>query len=239
MRLHRFIGRFKLKVGGLKLEDKELLNQLRNVLKLRIGERIILCDGQRSEGLAEIREYGRNFTGVEVIEISKNKNEPGRQVVLYCSILKRENFELVVQKATEIGVKEIAPIITERTVKLSIRQDRLEKIIKEAAEQSERGIVPILHEPIDLEKAVSNAVGNKLNCFFDQSGQMYRHRKSDNGLAMSKEGVGVWIGPEGGWSPRELEMAGDARFEIISLGKTTLRAETAAIIGAYLVIHNP
>lgn len=237
MRLHRFIGSFKLKIGGLKLEDKELTDQFRDVLKLKIGERMILCDGQENEGLAEIREYGKDFTGVEVIEISENKNEPDRQVILYCSVLKRENFEFVAQKATEVGVKEIVPVITERTVKLSIRQDRLEKIIKEAAEQSGRGIVPVLHEPIDLEKAVGNAVKNKLNYFFDRSGQMYRHHRSDNGLAMSR--IGIFIGPEGGWSPSELGMAKRSGFEIISLGKTTLRAETAAIVGAYLVIHSP
>lgn len=73
-----------------------------------------------------------------------------REVILYCAILKHENFELVVQKATEAGIKEIAPIITTRTIKLDIRKDRLEKIIKEAAEQSGRGVVPVWNWPLNL-----------------------------------------------------------------------------------------
>src|SRR3989344_4947911 len=148
MKIHRFIGNFKIKIGALRINDEELLNQLRNVLKLKVGEKIILCDGRRNEGSAEIKEYGKDYVEVEIKEVGVNENEPEKQVILYCSILKRENFELVVQKATEIGIKEIVPIITERTVKLDIRKDRLEKIIREAAGQSGRGTVPVLHEPI-------------------------------------------------------------------------------------------
>ena len=131
MKIHRFIGNFEINIGDLKINGKELLNQFRSVLKLKVGEKIILCDGKINEGVAEIKAYGKDYIEVEIQEVSVNKNEPVREVILYCSILKRENFELVVQKATEVGIKEIIPIITERTVKLDIRKDRLEKIIKE------------------------------------------------------------------------------------------------------------
>src|SRR3989338_7997573 len=171
MKQHRFIGKFNIVPGIFKISDFELVNQIRNVLKLKVGEKVILCDGNNKEGVAEIKGYGKNLVEVEIQEISVNQNEPERNVVLYCSILKKENFELVVQKATEIGVKEIVPIITARTVKLDIRKDRLEKIIKEASEQSGRGIVPVLRDPINFEKAVANVSKNYLNFFFDQSGK--------------------------------------------------------------------
>jgi len=236
MKIHRFIGDFNIKPGSLKLKDKELLNQFRSVLKLKVREKIILCDGKMNEGMAEIKEYGKDYIEVEIKEVGVNKNEPEKQVILYCSILKRENFELVVQKATEIGIKEIVPIITERTVKLDIRKDRLEKIIREAAEQSGRGTVPVLHEPIDFGKAVSETDKNSVKIFFDQSGQIDRHRKMVNQPVMSK--VGIFIGPEGGWTSKEIKTVRIAGFQIVSLGKTTLRAETAAIVGSYSVINN-
>ncbi|MDO8496678.1 MAG: RsmE family RNA methyltransferase [bacterium] len=236
MKIHRFIGNFNLKIGYIEIKDPELLNQFRNVLKLKIGERVTLCDGKINEGVAEIKEYGKDYIEVEIKEVNTNKNEPEIQVILYCAILKRENFELVVQKATEIGIKEIVPIITERTVKLDIRKDRLEKIIREAAEQSGRGIVPVLREPIDFDRAVSEMDKNSVKIFFDQSGQIDRHHKTVNQPSVSK--VGIFIGPEGGWTSKEIETARTAGFEILSLGKTTLRAETAAIIGSYLAINN-
>ena len=233
MKIHRFIGNFKIKIGALRINDEELLNQLRNVLKLKVGEKIILCDGRRNEGSAEIKEYGKDYVEVEIKEVGVNENEPEKQVILYCSILKRENFELVVQKATEIGIKEIIPLITARTVKLDIRKERLEKIIKEAAEQSGRGIAPVLNEPIDFEKAIKNINSKNANFLFDISGKEFNSYTTNYLLHTTS-----WIGPEGGWTSQELETAKTADFEIVCFGKTTLRAETAAIIGSYLAIHS-
>ncbi len=236
MKTHRFIGDFNIRSGGLKLQDKELLNQFRSVLRLRVGEKVILCDGKMSEGIAEVKEYGKDYIEVEIKGVSVNKNEPEKQVILYCSILKRENFELVVQKVTEVGITEIIPLITDRTVKLDIRKERLAKIIKEAAEQSGRGVVPVLHNPIDFEKAVGAMAVGSTNIFLDISGINLLNLKPN---ICNLKAISVWVGPEGGWTAQELEIARTAGFEIISLGKTTLRAETAAIIGSYLVINNP
>ena len=233
MRLHRFIDNFELKFGNFKLYDKELFNQVRNVLKLKAGERIILCDGKMNEGIVEIKKYEKDHIKVEIQNISTNKNEPERSVILYCAILKRENFELVVQKATEIGVRKIIPIITDRTVKLNIRQDRLKKIIKEAAEQSGRGVVPILQEPVSFKEAIKDIADNGTNLLFDISGE-----KSNFHSIHYKLFITTWVGPEGGWTSQEIETAKTAGFEIVSLGNTILRAETAAIIGAYLIIYS-
>ena len=235
MKTQRFIGNFNLNNADLKVNDAELLNQLKNVLRLGLGDEVILCDGKLNEAIAKISEIGKDFISFRIIGISKNKNEPDGDDSLYCSILKRENFELVVQKAVEAGIKEIVPIVSERTVKLDIRKDRLEKIIKEAAEQSGRGILPELQNTTKLQEAVKNSEGNKINIFFDISGDIIRPSMLNTGY---KDNVGVWVGPEGGWTPEELELARNSGFKIISLGKLTLRAETAAIVGTYLAIHN-
>ncbi len=230
MKLHRFIRDFNLQTKILEIFDEEIINQVKNVLRLKIGDKIILADGKLNEALAEIREFRKESILVDIVEISQNKNEPVVHAVLYCSILKRENFELVVQKAVEVGVVEIIPLIAERTVKLNLKEERLKKIILEAAEQSGRGRVPILHDVMSFERALDIASQNDVNLFFDVSGSMY------NSLKMQHSGrVGIFVGPEGGWGEKEIELAKEKKFQIVSLGKLTLRAETAAIIASYLV----
>ena len=119
-----------------------------------------------NEAVAKILLLAKDKAELEILETIKNKNESENHVNLYCSILKKENFELAVQKAVEVGVKEIIPIITARTVKLGLNHERLNKIIKEAAEQSGRGVLPKLDEAIIFDEALKLAKENDLNLFF-------------------------------------------------------------------------
>lgn len=251
MTTQRFFGNFnfsKEEIGKIiEISDKNIIHQIRNVLRLKIGDEIILCDGKSNEAISKIidpsatrfaealakRNGYKNFLNLEIIKVFKNNNEPEKDIVLYCAILKKENFELVVQKAVEIGVKEIIPVISKRTVKLNLKYDRLEKIIKEAAEQSGRGILPILRKAMDFKKAVEVAKQNNVNLFFDISGE----KITENQLKSNQEKIGLFIGPEGGWDTGELEFAKDNKFEILSFGKLTFRAETAAIIASYIVLN--
>ena len=233
MKIHRFIGEFKLKTGHIIISDAEIFNQMKNVLRLEAGETIILGDGKLNEGEAKIISFGKGSVEVEIMEVGKNTNEPSTDVILYCSILKKENFEWVVQKATELGIKEIVPVISKRTVKLNLRADRLEKIIREAAEQSGRGIVPKIHEPINFEDAVRDISKDGGNLFFDISGVVISILKPNT---YNLKPVSVWVGPEGGWDDTEIELARANKFTVVSLGKLTLRAETAAIVASGLVL---
>ena len=159
----------------------------------------------------------------------KNGNEPARAVTLYCSLLKREHFAWVAQKAVEVGVAEIVPIISARTIKLAFKKERVQKIMHEAAEQSGRGVVPILHAPMRFAEALGHAIGkNNSSVLFDISGKPLRAITIIGGNR-----IGIFIGPEGGWDSTELEAAHTKNFQITSLGKLTLRAETAAIIGVH------
>lgn len=215
--------------GFLQIHDQKIVRQIRSVLRLSAGEKILLADGRGREALATIVKLTNRSVAVELERIIDNENEPTKHVVLYAAILKRENFELVVQKATEIGIKEIVPLITRRTVKLALKHDRLEKIIREAAEQSGRGMVPKLHQPMEFEEAITRAKGRHI--LFDVSGQIL-----DSSFQIS-DSLGTWIGPEGGWEASEIEKALSFKFQVLSLGKLTLRAETAAIVAAYLAVH--
>jgi len=99
MKLHRFIIPIQLDKKQIRLVDKELLNQLRNVLRLKAGDKIMLADGQLNEALVQIKSVSKDFAELEIVKVSKNENESKVHGVLYAALLKRENFELVVQKS--------------------------------------------------------------------------------------------------------------------------------------------
>jgi len=247
MKIHRFIGPFDLTQKSLQIKDKEIVNQMKNVLRLKEGELVELCDGKDISAMAEIAKINKDSVDVLIEKIEKNKNKSKNKVSLFCAILKKENFELVVQKATECGISKIIPIITARTIKTGLNMDRLKKIAKEASEQSGRITVPEISEPIKFEDAIKN-IGEE-SVFFDASGELTfemhcagwraEHSKfsAENYMRISKDNSprSIWIGPEGGWTEEEIAKAKSLNFKIASLGTLTLRGETAAIIATYLI----
>ena len=224
---HRFIGKFEIGADRLLIRDAELAHQLRSVLKLRKGEKIVLADGKGREALCSIEDI--SGAGAEVaVEARRLSDEPERKVTLYCAVLKSDNFEFVVEKAVETGASRIVPVITARTVKQGIKQERLAKIAHEAAEQCGRGIVPEVACPMAFRAALKDAAELDRNYFFDASGEDYPRPQ------VPCASVGIWIGPEGGWEDFELDAARENKFIIASLGKLILRAETAAAVATYL-----
>ena len=218
MRLHRFI-----------IKDPELLHQWREVLRLRAGEQVVLADGAGTEVRAEIKTLAKDHAELEPLGELTTKPESGRQVTLYCAVLKSDHFELVAQKATEIGVTAIQPIITIRTVKTSLRLGRLEKIIKKAAEQSSRTTLPQISEPMSFEEAISEASKHEQNYFLDPATEQ-------NFKTIKAHDVAIWIGPEGGWTAEELAKSKEFA-KAVSISPFVLRAETAAIVASYLTLH--
>ncbi len=224
MKTHRFIGDFNFKSTEITLTDGELFNQLKNVLRLTPGEKILIGNGQGEEAEAEIEVLEKEKLVLKINQVKPINTEPARKVKLYCAILKKENFELAVQKATEIGVSEITPVITERTVKTGLNFERLQKIIKEAAEQAGRGILPILKETLDFEKALQTETSPKI-----------LFHPSDHQMApVSGDQIAVFIGPEGGFTENEVAFAKEHGAQIATFGPLIFRAETAAIIASYL-----
>ena len=151
-----------------------------------------------------------------------------KKAELFCALLKRENFELIAQKATEIGIETITPILTNRTVKTGFNRERLEKIIREASEQSGRTTLPKLNEPTTLAEAMISVTPGR-SVFFDLSGKELTQEE------YTSEITSCFIGPEGGFTEEETETARKAGLIIGSLGKLTLRGETAAIVASFLI----
>lgn len=232
MRLHRFIGDFDFNGKEIVISDKNFINQARNVLRLKTGDEIILCDGKNNEVSAKLSLLTKDEVKVSISETRTNETESKNYVHSYCPILKKENFEWAIQKAVEIGTKEITPIITTRTVKLGLNYERINKIIKEASEQSGRGVLPKLNEAVIFDNAIGKAKNdNNLNLFFNIG-------ESPLGHSMSKfDKIGIFVGPEGGWTEEEIKLAQSAGFTIAGLGKTVLRAETAVTVASYLAVN--
>jgi len=205
------------------------VKQLRGILRLEPGEQIILCDGTGDEAMVQIASVDKKSIVCHVLEQRTSKSEPERKATLYLAILKKENFELAVQKAVECGVSHIVPIITERTVKMGLNMQRLRKIIIEASEQSGRGIVPELSPVTSFEIAITNTNAEE-KVFFDPTGENYKSKPHTTTAA-------IYIGPEGGFTESEITSAKENGFSIASLGPLILRGETGAVVATYRAVY--
>ncbi|MEI7765006.1 MAG: RsmE family RNA methyltransferase [bacterium] len=253
MKIHRFIGSFDLSKKEINIVDKEIVNQMKNVLRLKVGELVEVCDGINISAIAEIIKIEKDNINVSIKETIKDKNKTKNDVILFCAILKKENFELVVQKTTETGVSKIVPIITSRTIKNGLNMERLRKIAKEASEQCGRTNVPIISEPITFDESLKLINNKNTNMIFNAEGELtfethYTGRQSEhskfsaeNYVRVSKdnsltaEQINIFIGPEGGWTEEEIEKTKNLDFKTASLGPLILRGETAAIVATYLI----
>jgi len=231
MREDRFFIDTKIEKGRLEISEKEIFHQLKDVLRKRAGDRIILFNRTEIEAEAEIQKFLKDKVEVEILKIERPEREPKIFVSLFCSVLKKSNFELVVQKATEIGVGEIVPILCKNTVKTGLNLKRLEKITKEAAEQSKRVTLPKIEKILNFEEAIEKAKNFDLKILFDISGKEFYS------LKRKVKSIAIFIGPEGGWDKSEIELAKKGNFEILNLGKLNLRSETAAICGCFWTVN--
>ncbi len=231
MRLHRFLLPQQFTSNQIAIDDREAVHQISRVLKLVVGEEIAVFNGLGAEAICRIVRIDRNRVELEVIEKRQSVLKPAREVVAYIAILKRDNFEWAVQKATEIGVTTIVPIVSRRTVKLGVRYDRLERIAREASEQCGRSSMPVIAVEQQFTEAIDDALKNNNRVvFFDFSDTQF----SSEEISKDKK-VAFFIGPEGGFETSERMLAEQKGCLVRSLGQTTLRAETAVVVASYLM----
>jgi 16S rRNA (uracil1498-N3)-methyltransferase len=206
---------------------------LREVLRLKPGDEVSVFDGEGKEYRARVVQARREFAELEFgEEIATARPESPLQITLAVALLKGEKFDLVVQKATELGVTKIVPLMTRYAdIKLRDESDatkrvaRWQRIALEAAKQSGRAVVPEVSLPATFASVLE---GNCL-LFSERGG---------HGLTSIETGkITAIIGSEGGWSDEELEQARTAGAQLVTLGGRILRAETAAITAAALLQH--
>jgi 16S rRNA (uracil1498-N3)-methyltransferase len=230
MRYDRFFIDQFIEKGFLNIQDQHLSKQLKNVLRKKRGENVVVFDGSGREAFARIHFMDRDRVQLKIFEIIRPIREPEAYVALFCSVLKKDNFELVCQKATEIGAKEIVPVLNRHSVKSNLNLVRLKKIIQEAAEQSGRVTLPQLQKIIPFREAILYASSFDKRILFDFSGESLQTGIYKNNVSPR---VALFIGPEGGFSLEEVNFAKINNFQILNLGQLNLRAETAAIVSIF------
>lgn len=222
--------------------DDDQAHQIRRVLRLRPGDRVLVLDGAGRQYEVALEEVtGARVTGL-VASQSSATGEPAVRLTLFQSMLKREKFEWVLQKGTEIGVHTFAPVITRRSLVRDTEDVKPEKIgrwqriIKEAAEQSGRGLLPRLLTPMPFAAAITEAPGfdRTLIAWEGDAQASIREALAGSGRV---EDMGLFIGPEGGFEPQEVQEAVEMGAIAVTLGRRILRTETAAVVGAALVLH--
>ena len=230
--MQHFIINQDLSVDRLHIVDKELLHQMKSVLRFKPGDECRILDGQGTQAEALIEELHQKGATI-ILKSRKTCEGPRRRVRLYCAVSKKPaTFELIVQKATELGVTDLIPLVTERCQVRELRKmDRLQLIIKEACEQSERCFMPRLHEVIKLKELLTTTPKGLL-----LAGDPWTYDRPLKEVEISQtEDVNLIIGPEGGLTQDELEAIRLAGGTLFLLGKTVLRMETAALAALSVV----
>ena len=214
---------------------------LRDVLRLKTGDEVYVFDGAGREFRCHVVNTSRDLAELRIdAEVEPAKPESQLQLNLCVALLKGEKFDLVVQKATELGVSRVVPLIT-RYADIHLRDEtdarkrvaRWQRIALEAAKQSGRALVPDVSAPVSFNSLLAGTKETDVCLMFSERG----------GAGLSKiarsapKAITALVGSEGGWSDEEIDEARAAGFQIVTLGGRILRAETAAITVAALLQH--
>jgi 16S rRNA (uracil1498-N3)-methyltransferase len=206
--------------------DKDLVNQIKNVFRLKKGNTITVLDNSGYEYQVEIKELNKNSVVGVVLKKDFNKKIRKSRIEIYAPLLKGKNFDLVLEKCTEIGVDAFCPVIYQNSiVKNSNIKDRWKSIVRESSEQCGRTILPQIKDPEILNK-VFDAVKKDINIVGGGSSDMNISELNIDG----EKNINVFIGPEGGFTDKELKQMQENGFIFCSLSENTLRAETACIV---------
>jgi 16S rRNA (uracil1498-N3)-methyltransferase len=213
------------------ISDKAIIKKITKVLRLKVGDSLFLFDNTGEEYEVVINEFKDKKFFCHLIRRIEIERELPIEINLYQSLLKKDKFEWLCQKVTEVGIKRIVPITTEFCVvnELNLNKiNRYKKIITEATIQSGGKIPPVLNPVIKFIEAVKTLNPRDLNLI------CHEHEKVNNLMEILRthgnKVINIFVGPEGGFSPFEIDLAQQNSMIPVSLGKRILRAETAGIV---------
>jgi RNA methyltransferase, rsmE family len=219
------------------------VNHIKNVLRMKPGEKIRISGPARENYFCEIAEIEDSFVRASILEKDETGTELPNRIYLFQGLPKNDKMELIIQKAVELGVYEIIPVAMKNCVvkldakKAAAKTARWQGIAESAAKQSKRSLIPKVSEPVSYKEAVAYAM--KL----DQKLVPY---ENERGMAATREvveavrpgeSIGIFIGPEGGFAPEEIE-AVKGEMKLISLGSRILRTETAGFTTLAILMYH-
>jgi 16S rRNA (uracil1498-N3)-methyltransferase len=227
--------------GELVRLSREQAHQVRQVLRLGPGDTVVVLDDRGAEYEVMLTAVGSKEAVGRVVSTRPAAGEPKAQLTLFQSLLIREKFEWVLQKATEVGVTQIVPVLTARglvrTKQIEENKlDRCRRIVTEAAEQAHRGRIPRIEPVIPFGDVFSRFVG------FDRfliaaPSETVSLREALQGMGRPDPSIALLIGPEGGFTDEEVATARDKGAMAVGLGPRILRTETAAVVASALILY--
>lgn len=226
-----FISKDQISGDVIKIEGKEA-HHILDVMRLRVSDGIVAFDGTGREYIGRIKDCRNKSVTIEVLEERRDASSVLCRSVLIQAIPKKEKMDYIVEKSTELGVSRIIPVITERTVpdwddrKKAAAVQRWRKIVLEASKQCGRSDVPIVEDLDALASVLKRKVADiSLIAALDDSAV----RLKDALSGMAAGSIAIAIGPEGDFTPAEVEAARASEYSLVSLGKRVLKSDTAGL----------
>lgn len=226
----------------IRITDKQDIQHIAKVLRLREGDKIDISDSVKWEYKTEISYIDQDYVETIILDKQKFSNEPYTKVTLFQGVPKQGKMELIIQKTVELGVYEIVPVFTDRTVvtdngKFFKKIERWQKVSDEAVKQCKRGIIPNVGDDIKFKKMLTLLKGFDLVLFPYENEDNRTIKDALRELKNKPETVAIIIGPEGGFSDKEADSLKEMNTECITLGKTTLRTETAGMAALAMTMY--
>jgi 16S rRNA (uracil1498-N3)-methyltransferase len=220
--------------------DEDTSKHVTQVLRMKVGEQLLLTNGRGIKATAEIINDHRKKCEVRILTTETEEQLSPRVAIAISLIKNNSRFEWFLEKATEIGVNEIIPLVCERTEKEKFRHERLQQILISAMLQSQQCWLPILHQPTSFDEVVIQSFQTgQLKQEFNYQSKFIAHclpeQKQQLSSFLTHHSSLILIGPEGDFSLKEINMALQHSFQPVALGNTRLRTETAGMVAAALL----
>ena len=214
--------------------NEETSRHIVQVLRMQNSEQLQLTDGKGNLFVAEITDNNKKKCIVKIVKTTTNSHQTTANITIAISLIKNTNrFEWFLEKATEIGITAIIPLICSRTEKQYFRQERMEGILISAMLQSQQTWLPVLHAPTKFNEVIKQATQQEkmiAHCEAETSKTQLSQKLADPSTTQL-----ILIGPEGDFTPEEIEQALQHNFIAVALGNTRLRTETAGVVAAALL----
>ncbi len=236
-----FVSKTQIEGNRIKITGEDY-QHLKKVLRAVKGDVItVCCDG--TDYTSVIDDIFSDCIYSNITDKTVNVTEPTLKVTLYQGLPKADKMELIVQKCIELGISEIVPVITERSiVKINSEKDaqakvsRWQKIALEAAKQCNRGLVPVVSMPVRFTEAVAGAFNKDLAIIPYEKESSVGFKEIVSACSNTKSAA-IFIGPEGGFTEQEIELADSRGIRKLTLGPRILRTETAGIVALSLMMY--
>ncbi|MGL5330001.1 MAG: 16S rRNA (uracil(1498)-N(3))-methyltransferase [Peptostreptococcaceae bacterium] len=221
--------------------EGEDVKHISRVLRCKTGEVLEVCDNDNNEYICEITDIEKNVVNLEILEKVDVKRESDLRIKLYQGLPKGPKMEIILQKLTEVGVDEIVLVQTKRSVakvddkKEDKKLERWERIIYEAAKQSKRGKIPTLRGILSFKEALEDMKNNDLNIAPYENERTKSIKQAIKGVSINN--IGIFVGPEGGFDEKEIELIEEIDGQSVSLGPRILRTETASVVASSIVLY--